>query len=53
MHHDHKCSPTIVHPDVKSISTFLGSELNAKVADLGLVRMLVQAGMPVSNFFAI
>ncbi|XP_059432989.1 receptor-like protein kinase HSL1 [Corylus avellana] len=42
MHHD--CSPPIVHRDVKSSNILLDSEFNAKIADLGLAKMLIKEG---------
>ncbi|KAL4317085.1 hypothetical protein HN51_071051 [Arachis hypogaea] len=39
MHHD--CLPPVVHRDVKSSNILLDSDFNAKVADFGLAKMLV------------
>ncbi|XP_044473063.1 putative leucine-rich repeat receptor-like protein kinase At2g19210 [Mangifera indica] len=44
MHHN--CTPQIIRPDVKSSNILLDSEFHAKIADLGLAKMLAKQGEP-------
>ncbi|XP_031117402.1 receptor-like protein kinase HSL1 [Ipomoea triloba] len=44
MHHN--CSPPIVHRDVKSSNVLLDSDFNAKIADFGLAKILINHGDP-------
>ncbi|WOK96876.1 receptor-like protein kinase HSL1 [Canna indica] len=46
MHHN--CKPQVVHRDVKSSNILLDSEFRAKIADFGLARIWVEAGVPES-----
>ncbi|MQL96090.1 hypothetical protein Taro_028761, partial [Colocasia esculenta] len=41
IHHD--CSPSVVHRNVKSSNILLDGDLNPKVADFGLARMLLRS----------
>ncbi|XP_047307785.1 receptor-like protein kinase 5 [Impatiens glandulifera] len=42
MHHD--CTPAVIHRDVKSSNILLDSYFNAKVADFGLAKILLNPG---------
>ncbi|KAJ1689507.1 hypothetical protein LUZ63_013662 [Rhynchospora breviuscula] len=42
MHHE--CKPAIIHRDLKSSNILLDSEFQARIADFGLAKSLIQAG---------
>ncbi|XP_058092293.1 MDIS1-interacting receptor like kinase 1-like [Magnolia sinica] len=47
LHHD--CSPPIIHRDVKSNNILLDRNLEARIADFGLARMMAQMNETVST----
>ncbi|XP_042516910.1 MDIS1-interacting receptor like kinase 1-like [Macadamia integrifolia] len=46
LHHD--CHPSVIHRDVKSNNILLDANLEARIADFGLAKMMVQKNQTVS-----
>ena len=47
LHHD--CQPQVIHRDIKSNNILLDANLDARIADFGLARMMVHKNETVSK----